>query len=450
MIPQSTSQRRWSTLIVAASGFFIITLDAVIVNVALPTLSREFHADMRGLQWVLDSYTLAFAALLLSAGALSDRLGARLGFGVGLVFFIFSSLACGLAPTLHVLIAARVLQGLGAALMMPSSMALIRQGYEEPTQRAHAIALWAMGGAVASTSGPVIGGFLAAVNWRWVFFINIPAGLAALGLLRHVCRSPRRLAPFDLWGQVTAVVAMAALTFGAIEMGIADGGWPLANLSLSIAAVSLAAFVFLQLRSAHPMVPPSLFRPRNPKIAMMVGFTFMVGYFGLPFLMSLYLQQQRGLSPVATGMTFLPMMLIGLLLTPFSTRLASRFGSRRVIATGLALMAAGLSLVALLPPSTPASLIGAVMALVGLSGPLVAPPMASVLLGSVPGSLAGTASGVFNTSRQVGGALSVATFGSLLSRTPNFQEGFRTSLLLAGGLALATAIVSLGIEPTDT
>ncbi|WP_099047677.1 MFS transporter [Cupriavidus pauculus] len=450
MIPQSTSQRRWSTLIVAASGFFIITLDAVIVNVTLPTLSREFHADMRGLQWVLDSYTLAFAALLLSAGALSDRLGARLAFGVGLVVFIFSSLACGLAPTLHVLIAARVLQGLGAALMMPSSMALIRQGYEEPTQRAHAIALLAMGGAVASTSGPVIGGLLAAINWRWIFFINIPAGLAALVLLTHVCRSPRRLAPFDLWGQVTAVVAMAALTFGAIEMGSTDGGGALANLSLSIAAASLAAFVLLQLRSAHPMVPPSLFGPRNPKIAMMVGFTFMVGYFGLPFLMSLYLQQQRGLSPVATGMTFLPMMLIGLLLTPFSTRLASQFGSRRVIATGLALMAAGLSLVALLPPSTPASLIGTVMALVGLSGPLVAPPMASVLLGSVPASLAGTASGVFNTSRQVGGALSVATFGSLLSRTPSFLEGFRASLLLAGGLALVTAIVSLGIEPADT
>lgn len=450
MIPQSTSPSRWSTLIVAASGFFMITLDAVIVNVALPTLSRDFHAEMRGLQWVLDSYTLAFAALLLSAGALSDRLGARLGFGLGLVVFIFSSLACGLAPTLHVLITARVFQGLGAALMMPSSMALIRQGYQEPTQRAHAIALWAMGGALASTSGPMIGGLLAAVNWRWIFFINVPAGLATLALLRQLDRSPRRLAPFDLWGQITAVVAMVALTFGAVEMGSIDGDGTLTNLSLSVAATALAAFVFLQLRSAHPMVPPSLFGARNPKIAMMVGFTFMVGYFGLPFLMSLYLQQQRGMSPVATGMTFLPMMLVGLCLTPFSTRLAARFGSRQVIATGLAVMAVGLGLIAFLPSSTPTSFIGAAMAIVGLSGPLVAPPMASVLLGSVPAALAGTTSGVFNTSRQIGGTLSVAVFGSLLTRTPTFLDGFRTSLLLAGGLAFATAIVSLGIEPAES
>lgn len=449
MTPQVRSRSGWSTLIVASSGFFIITLDAVIVNVALPTLGRDFDADMRGLQWVLDSYTLAFAALLLSAGALSDRLGTRLGFGSGLVIFILSSLGCALAPTLHVLIAARVCQGLGAALMMPSSMALIRQGYEDPDQRARAIALWAMGGAVASTSGPVIGGFLAAVDWRWIFFINLPVGLATLALLKRTSPSPRRVAPFDLWGQMTAVVAMTALTFGAIETGSAGAGGTLTKLSFLIAIASASAFVSMQLRGAHPMVPPSLFGTRNPKIAMMVGFTFMMGYFGLPFLMSLYLQQQRGLSPAATGMTFLPMMLIGLLLTPFSTRLASRLGSRRVIVTGLTLMAAGLSLVALLPPATPVPFIAAAMVPVGLSGPLVAPPVASVLLASVPASLAGTAGGVFNTSRQVGGALSVATFGSLLARAPSFLDGFRMSLLLAVGLALATALVSLGIEPAS-
>ncbi|MDW3682774.1 MFS transporter [Cupriavidus sp. CV2] len=433
----------------ASSGFFIITLDAVVINVVLPTLARDFHADMRSLQWVLDSYTLAFAALLLSAGALSDRLGARLGFGLGLIIFIFASVGCGLAPTLHVLIAARICQGAGAALMMPSSMSLIRQGYEDPAQRGRAIALWAMGGAVASTSGPVIGGLLAAIDWRWIFFVNIPAGLATLALLVRTSPSPRRTAPFDYWGQVSAVVAMAALTFSAIEMGSASGDATSVLLPLSVAVAALAAFLALQMYGTHPMVPPSLFRPRNPRIAMMVGFTFMVGYFGLPFLMSLYLQEQRGLSPVATGATFLPMMLTGLFLTPFSTRLASRYSSRVVIASGLLLMAAGLGLIAFLPPSTAVPYIGAAMVLVGLAGPLVAPPMASVLLTSVPASLAGTASGVFNTSRQVGGALAVALFGSLLARSPNFLDGLHISLLLAVGLSLATAIVSLGIEPPN-
>ncbi|CAH2894484.1 MAG: Uncharacterized MFS-type transporter [uncultured Paraburkholderia sp.] len=435
-----------AALAAALLGFFVITLDAVVVNVALPTMGHELHAAITGLQWVIDGYTLAFAALLLSAGALADRMGARQAFGLGLVVFVVASAACGFAPALGALIVARLAQGVGAAVMMPSSMSLIRQGYTDPIQRGHAVALWAMGGAVASTSGPVIGGLLTLMNWRWIFFVNLPVGVATLFFLARAHASTRREVPFDRWGQLTAVVAMAALTYGAIEIG-AQGITASAVLaSFAISSIALVTFVLLQQRGVHPMVPPELFAPRNARIAMVVGFTFMVGYFGLPFVMSLYLQQHRGLSAAETGVAFLPMMLTGFVLTPFSSRLMHRFSPRLLIVTGLVSMSAGLTCIAFLPLSVPVSWIAALMMLVGLAGPLVAPPIAAVLLSSVPGHFAGTASGVFNTSRQVGGALAVAIFGALIARSSSFMAGFHSSLMLAAVIALATAAVSLRLQ----
>ncbi|XLV72467.1 MFS transporter [Ralstonia syzygii subsp. celebesensis] len=305
-------------------GFFVITLDAVVVNVALPTIGRDLQAGVTGLQWVIDGYTLLFAALLLSAGAFTDRIGARRAFGLGLVVFIIASVACGLAPTLGLLVTARILQGSGAAVMMPSSMALIRQAYPEPASRAHAVAIWAMGGAVAASSGPVLGGLLTLLSWRWIFLINLPVGVATLIILKRVQASPRREAPFDLLGQITAILAMGALTYGAIEAGAIGLSAPPVPAAFAVAAIALLTFLTSQRRTAHPLVPPDVLRSRNARIAMAIGFAFMVGYFGLPFVMSLYLQQHRGLSAFATGAAFLPMMLTGLALTPFSARLAAR------------------------------------------------------------------------------------------------------------------------------
>lgn len=446
-VHDSTRSAR-AALLASLLGFFVITLDAVVVNVALPTLGRELGAGITGLQWVVDGYTVMFAALLLSAGALTDRIGARQTFGLGLIVFVLASLACGLAPSLGSLVVARFVQGAGAAVMMPSSMSLIRQAYPDPVRRGHAVALWAMGGSVAATSGPVIGGLLVQLDWRLIFFINLPVGLATLLFLAGTQPSPRRRVPFDGWGQLTAVAAMGALTYGAIEMG--SGGLSAVSVQVSFAVFlgALVAFIALQRHGAHPMVPSSLFALRNAKISMAVGFTFMVGYFGLPFVMSLYLQQQRGLSAAATGMAFLPMMVTGLLLTPFSARLVQRFSARALIVTGLVSMSAGLAIIAFLPPSTHVWWIAALMILVGLAGPLVAPPIAAVLLSSVPAALAGTASGVFNTSRQVGGALAVAVFGALLAQSSSFMAGLRASLMLAAGISLVTALI--GLRLTDS
>jgi EmrB/QacA subfamily drug resistance transporter len=432
-----------STLAAAVLGFFVITLDAVVVNVALPSIRRELGGGITGLQWVIDGYVLMFAGLLLSAGSLTDRFGARRAFGVGVALFVVASVACGLAPELGALIAARFVQGAAAALMMPSSMALIGQAYPDPVNRARAVAVWAVGGAVASSAGPVLGGLLTLASWRFIFFLNLPVGAVALFLLARTARSPHRPAPFDWIGQCTAVVAMCGLTYGAIEAGAAGFTAPQVLAAFAVAAAALAAFLVAQAGGAHPMVPLDLFRSRTVTVAVAVGFAFVVGYYGLPFVMSLYLQQLRSLSSLATGLAFLPMMLIGLVLTPFSARLAERVGARTLVTAGLVLMAAGMVALGVVPASTPVPMLAMLMVLVGVAGPLVMPPVMALLLNAVPGARTGVASGVFNTSRQLGGALAVAVFGALLSAPAGFLHGLRTSLLIAAAVALAAAAASL-------
>jgi MFS transporter, DHA2 family, methylenomycin A resistance protein len=265
------------SLAAAVLGFFMITLDAVVVNVALPTIRHDLGGGITSLQWIVDGYTLMFAALLLSAGALSDRAGARRAFAIGLSVFVAASAACGLAPDLGALVAARFAQGAAAAVMMPSSMALIRQAYADPVRRARAVAVWVMGGAIASSSGPVLGGVLTLVSWRLIFFINVPAGAAALVLLAQATRSPHRRVPFDWTGQVSAVLAMGGLTYGAIEAGAQGFAAPAVLAAFTVAVVALAGFLAAQARGAHPMVPLDLFRSRTVSVAVAVGFAFVVG-----------------------------------------------------------------------------------------------------------------------------------------------------------------------------
>jgi EmrB/QacA subfamily drug resistance transporter len=429
-------------LTAAVLGFFMVTLDAVVVNVALPSIRAGLGGGISGLQWVVDGYTLMFAALLLSAGSLSDRSGARRAFSAGLAVFVLASAVCGLAPVMGALVAARFAQGAAAAVMMPASMALIGQAYPDPARRARAVSVWAMGGAVASSSGPLLGGLLTVVSWRLIFVINVPAGAAALLLLTRVRPSPRQPAPYDWAGQVTVVLAMGGLTYGAIEAGAAGFTAPRVLAAFTVAAVALAAFAVSQARGAHPMAPPDLFRSRTVVVSVVVGFAFVVGYYGLPFVMSLYLQQFRGLSPLGAGAVFLPMMLTGAALTPFSARMAEHLGAKVLVTAGLVSMTAGLAVLAVLPFSTSVWALAALMVLTGLAGPLVMPPLTAVLLNSVPARQAGLASGVFNTSRQVGGALAVAVFGALLAHRANSLAGVRASLLIAAVVTLAAAAVS--------
>ncbi|MER6186975.1 MFS transporter [Streptomyces sp. NPDC001652] len=429
----------------ALLGFFVITLDASVVNVALPDIRSDLGGDMSGLQWVMDGYTLMFAALLLSAGSLSDRAGARRAFGIGLAVFVASSTACGLAPDLVTLVIARMVQGLGAATMTPSSLALIREAYDDPVKRGRAIALWTIGGAAAA--GPVAGGSLALVSWRMIFFINLPVGLVALLLLLRVAHSPRRDVPFDWIGQIAAVLAMGALTFGVIEAGAEGLGGPRVLVSLAITVLALVVFVAAQARGKQPMVPLDLFRSRTVVIASGTGFAFIGGFQGMVFVYSLYCQQQRGLSSFATGLAFVPMTVLSAFVSVLAARLAERFGPRVPIVGGMLLMGTGTTTLAFLPASTPVWALSLVMIPVGICGPLAMAPTTAVLLESVPAHRAGVASGVFNTSRQLGGALAIAVFGALLAGRDGMLHGLRESLAITAVMAFVSAAANLFLRP---
>jgi DHA2 family methylenomycin A resistance protein-like MFS transporter len=248
-----------AALVAAVLGFFVITLDVSGVNVALPAVGHDLGGSLAGLQWVADSYTLMFAALMLSAGALSDAVGARRAYAWGLAVFALASLACGLAPTVGALTAARLVQGSAAAVLVPASLALIRQAFPDPDARARGVALWTVGGAVAIAAGPVLGGFLTTEwNWRAVFFLNVPAGAAALAALARAPRSPRHRLVLDLPGQLTAVPALAALTFAVIEGGH-RGPTATVLAAAAVAVVSGAAFTAVEARRRTPMLPLELF-----------------------------------------------------------------------------------------------------------------------------------------------------------------------------------------------
>jgi DHA2 family methylenomycin A resistance protein-like MFS transporter len=437
-----------AALAASVLGFFVITLDALVVNVALPDIHKDLGGGITGLQWVVDGYTLLFAALLLSAGSLGDRIGAHRAFGLGMAVFVLASAGCGLAPGLGVLISARMLQGTGAALMMPSSLTLIREAFPDQVERGRAIALWTIGGSVAAAAGPVVGGALSLISWRAIFFINLPVGVIALLFLARAHRSPRRAVPFDLVGQIAAVAAMGGLTYGVIEAGADGFASPKALAALTIALAVAVVFGVAQARGRHPMAPLDLLRTRTMVVSAGTGFAFIAGLTGAVFTYGLYLQQARGLSPFAAGLVFLPMTALSGFVSMPAARLARTFGPRVPIVCGMLLMATGFVILAALPATAPVWLLAIVLIPVGINGPLSMQPTTGVLLSSVPAHRAGVASGVFNTSRQIGGALAVAVFGALISSGhAGFQDGLRASMLIAAVVALAAAAANVQTKP---
>jgi DHA2 family methylenomycin A resistance protein-like MFS transporter len=429
-------------------GFFVVALDAQIVNVALPNIGTALGGGLSGLQWVVTGYTLTFSALILFAGTLSDRIGARRAYGVGIVLFAIASAGCGLAPSLGVLIAARLVQGAGAAMITPTSLALIREGFVDRRQRTQAIALWAVGGSVAAAAGPIVGGALTIVDWRLIFWVNIPVAALALLLLGRVARSPRRAPPFDVVGQLSAVVALGAFTYSVIEGGDLGWGSPLILTLLVAAGAAFGVFALAQARGAHPMVPLGLFRSRQLSVALSIGFTSMAAFYGVVFVQSLYFQQQRSETALVTGLLFLPMTALVTLVSSFAARLVSRFGRRALITFGLVLQMAGLLVIASLAADVDVWIVASAMVPVGVGGALTVPPVASLVLETAPADIAGTASGVLNTFRQLGGSLGVAGIGAVIAAHTAFIPGMRAGLIGAVALLGVTVLLSLTLRPT--
>ena len=429
-------------LLVSSLGFFLVTLDVSIVNLALPSIRQSLGGDVSAQQWILDAYTLAFAALLLCFGNLSDRIGAKRAYVTGIALFGIASLLCALAPSVLTLVAARCVQGATAALMLPSSMTLIREAFPDARMRTRALGVWAAGGAVASAAGPLLGGALSAWDWRLVFAVNVPVCALMLALSVRVCRSPRRRVPFDWAGQLLALVALGAIVFALIEGGSLGYGHPLIVTLLVVGTTALVLFLVVQARVAHPMMPLELFRPGPMRVAMFGGFTFIYAWFGSVFLASLYLQQHLQLASAAAGLVFLPSAVLAFFGNLASGPLANRFGPRLPVLLGMASLVVGLTTLALTAPLGSVMLVGVALILIGGGGSVAMPPLAGIVLEYAPSGQAGVASAVSNTFRQIGGALAVALFGVFVSRGGGFLAGMQLGLATAAVLALACLVIS--------
>lgn len=444
--PRPTPLQQRAALGVAMLGFFVVSLDAQIVNVALPSIGTELGTTLSGLQWIITGYTLLFSALQLFGGGMSDRIGASRAYGIGMLIFILGSAACAVAPSLPVLVAGRVLQGVGAAMITPTSLALIREVFHDAVQRGRAITYWALGGSVAAAAGPVLGGVLTQFDWRWIFLVNLPVGVLAFVILSRVATSARRPAPFDWIGQISAITALGSLTYGIIEGGSQGYSAPEVLVAFGLAVLAALVFFIAQARGRNPMMPLDLFRSTTVSTGLGIAFVSMAAFYGLVFMQNLYFQEQRGASPLMTGLLFLPMAGLVALLNPLVARLMERLGKIMTTIIGLLLMSVGLIALALLPESTPIIFMALLMIPVGLGGSFTVPPLTDLILNQVPAERTGTASGILNTARQMGGSLGIAIFGAVLAVQPDFQSGLRLDYLCTGVLLLLLAAATLGLR----
>ena len=414
--PTTTVAGRRIALVTVCLGFALIQLDATIVNVALPTVQHDLGGTLAGLQWTLNGYTVALAAFLLTAGSLADRLGGRRVFLCGLAVFCLGSAACAAAAGLGTLIAARVVQGVGAAALLPASLALLVHQFPGGAARARALGVWGAVGSVGLASGPVLGGVVVAdLSWRLIFLINVPVGIATAVLVRRtVTETPRRPGGIDPGGVLLGVASLAGVVAGFIEAGQAgwSGVWPTGLLAAGVVAGAL--FVVVERRVAAPMLPLRLFWSVRFSAATAVGLLFNLCLYGALLCLSLYLQQSRGMSPLAAGLALLPMTVVIGIGATMSGRLTASHGPRRGMVTGMCVATVGAALLALIGPGSPLALVVLGSMVLGLCS-LTMPAMTAAVVGSVPAERAGLASGVLNASRQSGGALGVALLGALLN-----------------------------------
>jgi DHA2 family methylenomycin A resistance protein-like MFS transporter len=432
------------TLTAMSLGYGVVQLDVTIVNTALNSIGTSLGNEVSKLQWVVSTYTIAFAALILTAGALGDRIGAKKVFAAGFAVFTAASLACALSPTAAALVTARALQGLGAAILVPNSLALLNHAYPDAQERGRAVAVWAAGASLALTAGPLAGGVLVAlIGWRSIFLVNLPIGLAGLWLTwRYVTETPRTATRrLDLPGQAAAIGALGCLAAAIIEGGVA--GWSNRGVIAGFAAFVVLASLFLwrERRAEQPMLPLSLFRHRIFALTSGVGLLVNVAFYGLIFLLSLYFQRINGLSPFETGLAFLPMMGAVLPVNLLAPRLTEKFGAPATIAAGAAMAAAGcLALLGLARGTAYWAMCGQLVA-IGAGLGLLVPPLTSALLGSVEKARSGIAAGVLNATRQSGSVIGVALFGSLVGRGA-FVSGAKLALVISAAVLLGCAVVT--------
>ena len=449
--------RKWWTLAAVAVGLFMIMLDNTVVNVALPSIQQDLRISTSELEWVVNAYALTFGVLLLTGGKLADLLGRRFIFIVGLVIFTGASLWCGLSGGAESLIAARTVQGVGAALMNPATLSIITATFP-PRQRGTAIGIWAGVSALALAIGPLVGGLLTEkIHWGWIFYINIPVGIAGILAARvfiDESRDSSREQRLDVPGLLTSAVGLFALTLALIETNDHAWGSTLVLSLFAIAALSLTAFVLLEMHQRLPMLDLSLFRDRQFSGANSVMFLVGLAMFGIFFYNSLFLQRVLGYGAIKTGATFLPMTVLIIFVAPAAGKLADRVGARWLMGAGMVLLSLALLLFATL---TAASswwniLPGLVVGGVGMA--ITMAPTTAAAMGAVPVDKAGVGSAVINSMRQVGGSLGIAIMGALVATTvsvppfsPRYAEqfvpGYHRALEVGAAILLVGAVIAV-------
>jgi DHA2 family methylenomycin A resistance protein-like MFS transporter len=446
---------RWFVLTIMCVGYFLVLLDVTAINVALPRIGAGLGSDVAGLQWVVDGYALALASLLLAGGTIGDLRGHRRVVITGMVTFAVASLACGLAPSTGVLITARVVQGIGAALLLPGTLAIISRLFPERAEQARAIGIWAGVGSVALPAGPLIGGLLVqGLGWRWVFFVNVPIVLFALVVAIRMVPSDagRPTEKLDRWGTLLGALTLATATFAVIEGGNAGFG-ALVVAMMVIAVLSAIGFWWTERSTAHPMLPPALFRRPGFLAANLVAGAMNFGTLGLLFLLTLHLQSVQHRSALDAGLAVLPLFVPLTILAPLAGRLTARIGPRLPMMAGLVLAAGGVSQMAWWSATTSYGQLFPALLLWGIGMGLLTPAVVAASIAAAPADRSGLASGVNNTARQAGGAVGVAVYGAIAGRpeaTRSFVAGLHAGgLVTAGTFVLAAAVTALFVVRLD-
>jgi EmrB/QacA subfamily drug resistance transporter len=434
-------------------GSGITSLDSTIVGLALPTIGRQFHAGLADLQWVVTGYMLTLAALLLVGGALGDRYGRRRVFSIGVVWFALASCACGFAIDAPMLIATRILQGAGGALLTPGSLAILEASFR-PGDRERAIGAWAGMTGIATAAGPFIGGYLiSAASWRWIFFVNIPVSACVLWLAaRHVPESvdPEAHGRIDLTGAAITVLWLAAVTYVLIEGPASGWGTPVVVGGLVLAAVLPPLFFRVERRTTSPVLPLSLFGSRQFSAVNAVTFVVYAGLGGALFLVPVELQIGTGYTPLESGVALLPLTVLMLAFSARSGKLAARIGPRLQLSAGPVVVGAGLALLAFAADGRNylTDVLPAVLVL-GIGLAITVAPLTATVMSAVPPRRAGTASAVNNTVARFGSLIAVAVLpviagigGDRYLVPHDLSSGFKLVVLIAAAAAAAGGLVS--------
>lgn len=453
---------RWGTaasrgvLATTILGSGMAMLDGTVVNIALPRIGDELDASVAGLQWILDGYLLALASLILVSGALGDRFGRRRVFLIGVVWFGAASVLCGLAQTTEMLVAARVLQGVGGALLTPGSLAILQSVFHRE-DRARAIGAWSGLGGIAAAAGPLIGGLLVQVwSWRLAFLINVPVAAYCVWMaLRFVpeTRDEESAGPIDLFGSALGALGLAGITAALVEAPVRGLDWLVLSAGI-VGFAALAAFVQRQRRGHDPLVPPALFADRTFVIANGLTLAVYAALGGVFMLMGLQLQISLGYSPLAAGVAGVPITIVMLLLSARFGALASKHGPRWFLVVGPMVIAAATLLLMRVAPGS--SYLGAVLPAVTLFGfglAIVVAPVTATVLAAAPDRYAGVASGVNNAIARTGGLLAVAVLpaaagltGAAYADPVALTSGWRTALLICAGLTVVGGLLALGVR----